>query len=58
MPRIATTEQKSIAAQQKERKDIEDYRDLVKLIELKVIQELSIGYLSDFWKDCRASIYT
>ncbi|KAB8301020.1 hypothetical protein EYC80_002943 [Monilinia laxa] len=35
MPRIATTEQKSIAAQQKERKDIEEYRDLVKLIELK-----------------------
>ncbi|KAA8571575.1 hypothetical protein EYC84_001573 [Monilinia fructicola] len=38
MPRIATTEQKSIAAQQKERKDIEDYRDLVKLIELKIAE--------------------
>ncbi|QSZ31754.1 hypothetical protein DSL72_001322 [Monilinia vaccinii-corymbosi] len=38
MPRIATTEQKSLAAQHKERKDIEEYRALVELVELKVAE--------------------
>ena len=36
MPRIATTEQKSITAQLKEQKDIEEYKALEELIQLKV----------------------
>ncbi|APA12315.1 hypothetical protein sscle_09g070850 [Sclerotinia sclerotiorum 1980 UF-70] len=39
MPRVATTEQKSIAVQEKERKDIEEYKALVQLIELKITQK-------------------
>ncbi|PQE17173.1 hypothetical protein CJF32_00009024 [Rutstroemia sp. NJR-2017a WRK4] len=36
MPRAAATEQKSLAALQKEKKEIEDYKALVELIEAKV----------------------
>ncbi|TGO77449.1 hypothetical protein BELL_0108g00210 [Botrytis elliptica] len=38
MPRIATTEQKSITAQLKEQKDIEEYKASVELIQLKVAE--------------------
>jgi hypothetical protein len=36
MPRAAATEQKSLAALQKEKKEIDDYKALVELIEAKV----------------------
>ncbi|KAM3087436.1 Rab geranylgeranyltransferase, variant 2 [Clarireedia jacksonii] len=38
MPRAAATEQKSLAAVQKEKKEIEDYKALVQLVEAKVAE--------------------